>query len=149
MNCPQCDRWEHQGVGLICGPCGHTHTLGPCLPPRGCTCGAAHYKLGWHPVECEYFKEQTKVPDLMSNQRAAIDIEHFRNFVIERSVTIMEATGSAIDAVPLSDLVAHYEHLSGHDFYKNRAAPSVGPDTDHPHTFTPSNTTIRRPDGSA
>lgn len=137
MNCPQCDRWEHQGYGIICSPCGHTHSLGPCLPPRGCTCGTAHWKLGWHPVDCEYFKEKTRVPDITGLPHAVIGVEELRNFIIKNAVVITSDHGKNIDAVPLTDLVDFYEKRAHRDFYKGRASVKV--EDDGQHTFAPSN----------
>lgn len=85
-----------------------------------------------------------KSPDLTSKPHAVIDVEKLRDFVVQRSVTIMEESGRAVDAVPLSDLVDWYEQLTNRDFYKNRGTPNVGPDTTHPHTFTSEHMTLKR-----
>lgn len=132
--CPQCDRPEHCD-GVICGPCGHAHIDGACMPPRGCTCGAAHLNLGWHPIECAYFKEKTAVPELSSKPQAVASIEDFRDFVIQSAVFVADVG----DFVPLSDLINFYETASGRPFYRPEpeewpcpnCSTLEGPATDH------------------
>ena len=66
-----------------------------------------------------------------------LSLEELRDFVIQNAVTLLDERAQPIDVVALSDFVAFYEHLTGRDFYKNRAAPAIPGNVEDapPHTF--------------